>query len=210
MFWESGFRLRGFIAYLVTFSGLLMIVTGIVQYVMPEGRIAYWADWRFLRLGKDQWGTIHTVQGFIFAVATCFHLLFNWKALLAYLQDCVKKTYSLRSELVAVLLLTILCTHGSIAGVPPFTTLMDFGKSFKKTWYAGQDVQPPFAHAELLPLKQLTKKLDLNLDGALAYLQELGFKDAAADSTLKQLAARCDASPAQIFEAMMKDDRVYR
>jgi hypothetical protein len=210
MFWESGFRLRGFISLLVTFSGLIMIASGIIGFIMPEGRIAYWTDWRFWGLGKEQWGTIHTILGFVFVFASCFHLFFNWRALLAYLRDKVKQTYRLRSELVLVLLITILCTHGSIAGVPPFTTIMDLGSSIKKTWYAGQDVHPPFPHAELMTLKQLAGKLELNLDGVLAYLQELGFADVQAGSTLKQLAQRSNASPAQIFQAMMMDDRLYQ
>lgn len=210
MFWESGFRFRGFISLLVTFSGLMMIVSGIVAYIMPEGRIAYWADWRFLTLGKEQWGTIHTVLSFIFIFGTFFHLIFNFKALLSYLKDRVKKTFSMRSELVLVLLITIICTHGSIAGVPPFTTIMDLGSAIKKTWYAGEEVHPPFPHAELLTLKQLTNKMDLSLNGALVFLQEQGFTDIDEQATLKTLAGRSDSSPMQIFEAMMMDDRLYR
>lgn len=209
MFWEKGFSFRGFISLLVTFSGLIMIVSGIIAYIMPEGRIAYWADWRFWSLGKEQWGTIHTVLSFIFAIATVFHLFFNWKALISYLRDKVKKTYSMRGELVLVLLITIICTHGSIAGVPPFTSIMDLGSAFKKTWYAGQEVHPPFPHAELMTLKQLTSRMDLSLTGALAFLQEQGFTDVDEKTTLKALAARSDASPMQIFEAMMMDDRIY-
>jgi len=210
MFGDGGFRFRGFISLLVTFSGLIMIVSGIVAYAMPEGRIAYWTDWRFWGLGKEQWGTIHTVLGFVFVIGTVFHLIFNWKALLSYLKDKVKKTYSMRSELVMVLIVTILCTHGSIAGVPPFTTVMDFGKAIKKTWYAGQEVHPPFPHAELMTLKQLTSKLDLSLAGALAFLTEKGFASVDEKTTLKQLAEHNDASPMQIFEAMMMDDRIYQ
>ncbi|MDX2480262.1 MAG: DUF4405 domain-containing protein [Desulfuromusa sp.] len=210
MFWESGFRFRGFISMLVTFSGLMMIFSGIVAYIMPEGRIAYWADWRFLTLGKEQWGTIHTVLSFIFVFGTFFHLIFNFKALLSYLKDKVKKTYSMRTELVMVLVITIICTHGSIAGVAPFSTIMDLGSSIKKTWYAGEEVHPPFPHAELLTLKQLTSKMDLNLEGALVFLQEQGFADVDEKTTLKTLSGRSDSSPMLIFEAMMMDDRLYQ
>lgn len=209
MFWEKNFSFRGFISLLVTFSGLIMIVSGIMAYIMPEGRIAYWADWRCWGLGKAQWNTIHTVNSFVFTVGTVFHLIYNWKALISYLKDKVRKTYSMRSELVLVLIISILCTHGSIAGVPPFTSIMDLGSAIKKTWYEGQEVHPPFPHAELMTLKQLTSKMDLQLSGALAYLQEQGFTDVTGESTLKQLAARTTSSPMQIFEAMMMDDRVY-
>ena len=210
MFWEKNFSFRGFVSLLVTFSGLIMIASGIIAYIMPEGRIAYWADWRFWGLGKEQWSTIHTVLSFVFIFGTVFHLVFNWKALLSYLKDKVKKTYSMRTELVMVLLITIICTHGSIAGVPPFTSIMDLGKAIKKTWYAGQEVHPPFPHAELMTLKQLTSKMDLSLQGSLEFLQEKGFVKVDEKTTLKTLAGQSDASPMQIFEAMMMDDRVYQ
>ncbi len=208
MFGEN-FSFRGFISLLVTFSGLIMIVSGIIGYIMPEGRIAYWADWRYWGLGKEQWNTIHTVLSFVFTIGTFFHLILNWKALISYLRDKARKTYSMRTELVLVLLITIICTHGSIAGVPPFTSIMDLGVALKKTWYAGEEVHPPFPHAELMPLKQLTGKMDLKLSGALAYLQEHGFADVTGETTLKQLATGTSSSPMQIFEAMMMDDRLY-
>ena len=210
MFWEKNFSFRGFISLLVTFSGLIMITSGIIAYIMPEGRIAYWADWRFWGLGKEQWGTIHTVLSFVFICGTIFHLIFNWKALLSYLKDKVKKTYSMRSELVLVLLISIICTHGSIAGVAPFSSIMDLSSAIKKTWYAGQEVHPPFPHAELLTLQQLASKMDLNLKGALAFLQEQGFTEVDEKTTLKTLSSHSTASPMQIFEAMMMDDRIYQ
>lgn len=210
MFWESNFRFRGFISLLITFSGLLMIVSGFVAYIMPEGRIAYWTDWQLWGLGKEQWGTIHTVLSFVFTFATIFHLIFNFKALISYLKNKVKKTYSMRSELVLTLVIIIVCTHGSIAGVPPFTSIMDLGSAIKKTWYVGQDVHPPIPHAELLTIKQLSGKMNLNLDGALAYLHEVGFTDVDEKSTLKELSSRSDSSPMLIFEAMMMDDRLYQ
>jgi len=210
MFWEKNFSFRGFISLLVTFSGLIMITSGIIAYIMPEGRIAYWADWRFWGLGKEQWNTIHTVLSFVFTSATVFHLILNWKALLSYLKDKVKKTYSMRSELVLVLVISIICTHGSIAGVAPFSSIMELGSTIKKTWYAGQEVHPPFPHAELMTLQQLTSRMDLSLAGALAFLQEQGFTEVDEKSTLKALSSRSNASPMQIFEAMMMDDRVYQ
>ncbi|SHI79734.1 protein of unknown function [Malonomonas rubra DSM 5091] len=209
MFWEKNFSFRGFISLLITFSSLIMIVSGIIAYIMPEGRIAYWADWRFWGLGKEQWGTIHTVFSFVFILATVFHLIYNWKPLINYLKDKVKKTYSMRGELVLVLLISIIFTHGSISGVIPFSSIMDLGSEIGKSWYEGQEVHPPFPHAELMTMKQLTSRMDLRLDGALDYLREQGFTEVTEKSTLKDLAARSTSSPMQIFDAMMMDDRVY-
>jgi hypothetical protein len=209
MFWEKNFSFRGFISWLVTVTGLIMIVSGIIAYIMPEGRIAYWADWRFWGLGKEQWNTIHTVLSFVFIVGTVFHLVLNFKALFSYLKDKATRSFAMRSELVLVLIISIICTHGSIAGVAPFSTIMDLSTTIKKTWYAGQEVHPPFPHAELMTLKQLTSRMDLSLSGALEFLREQGFDEVDEKSTLKQLSSRSSASPMQIFEAMMMDDRIY-
>lgn len=206
----QGFNLRSFTSLLVSLSGLAMLASGLVLYVMPEGRVAYWADWRLLGLGKEQWGTIHTCLSLIFFFASGLHLYYNWRTLLSYLKDRIKRSFALRKELVAALLLSAICLHGSIVGYAPFSSVMVLGKTIKKSWYAGQDVHPPFPHAELMPLKQLAKRIDFSLDGALVHLREKGLAAASGDVTLKELTVAGDHSPAEIFEAMMMDDRLYQ
>lgn len=207
---EQGFNLRSFTSLLVSFSGLAMIISGLILYIMPEGRVAYWADWRLIGLGKEQWGTMHTCLSFIFFFAAGFHLYYNWRTLLSHMKDRIKRSFALRKELIAALLLSAICLHGSIVGYAPFTSVMGLGKTIKKTWYAGQDVHPPFPHAELMPLKQLAKRIDFSLEGALEHLREKGLPATSGDVTLKELTATGDRSPAQIFEAMMMDDRLYQ
>jgi hypothetical protein len=207
---RQNFNLRSFFSLLITFSGLVMLISGLVLYVMPEGRVAYWTDWRLIGLDKEQWGTIHTFLSLIFFLAAGFHLYYNWTVLLSYLKDRVKRSFALRRELLATLLLGAICLHGSISGYAPFSSVMDLGATIKKTWYAGQDVHPPFPHAELMPLKQLAKRIDFNLAGALEHLREKGFTASTGDITLKELTADSSNSPAEVFEAMMMDDRLYR
>lgn len=206
----QNFNVRSFVTLLVSFSGLVMIVSGLIIYVMPEGRVAYWTNWRLMGLGKEQWGTMHTCLSLIFFAAAIFHIYYNWRTLLSHLKDRIKRTFSLRKELIAALLISAFCLHGSIVGYAPFTSVMDLGKTIKKSWYAGQDVHPPFPHAELMPLKQLTKRIDLSLQGALEHLREKGFTVESGNVTLKELASGSTLSPAQIFETMMMDDRLYQ
>lgn len=40
-------------------SFFMMLLTSVVLYLTPQGRVAYWADWRLLGLSKEQWGAIH-------------------------------------------------------------------------------------------------------------------------------------------------------
>lgn len=203
------FRGRIFISFLLCTSGLAMIASGLVLYVMPEGRIAYWNDWHLLGLAKEQWGSVHTILSLVFFLSAAVHLWYNWRTLLHYLRNRLQGAMMRRRELVSALVLTLALLHGSIVGYAPFGTVMTLGKAAKGSWYAGEDVKPPFAHAELMPLRQLTGKIDVSLRGALEVLAEQGL-DASGESTLKELAAQADRSPAEIFETMMLDDRLYR
>ncbi|BCA80700.1 DUF4405 domain-containing protein [Desulfuromonas sp. AOP6] len=206
----SIFRPRNFITLLVTFSGLIMTVSGFVLYVVPEGRVAYWTDWRLLGLSKQAWGSIHTNLSFLFFLVLAFHLYYNWRVLMAYLKDRLRQQFTLRRELVAALALGLVVVGGSAAQWPPFLQVMELGAAAKKAWYAGEDVQPPFPHAELMPLAELARRIDLNLPGVLDVLAEEGYAAESSEVTLKDLAQRHGASPMQLFEMIMADDRVYR
>jgi hypothetical protein len=47
---KRGFHGRGFFS-LLSFGGFIVLaLTGIVLFIMPHGRVAYWTDWRFLGL----------------------------------------------------------------------------------------------------------------------------------------------------------------
>ncbi len=63
---------------------MLLCVTGLILFLEPHGRVAYWTRWCFLGLEKDQWGNIHIISGFLFLIAGAFHLYYNWKAILGY------------------------------------------------------------------------------------------------------------------------------
>ena len=206
----SPFRLRNFITLLVTFSGLVMTVSGFVLYVVPEGRVAYWTDWTLLGLTKEAWGSVHTNLSFLFFLVLVFHLYYNWRVLMAYLKDRLRQRFTLRRELAAALVLGLVVVGGSAAQWPPFLQVMELGAAAKKAWYAGEDVQPPFPHAELMPLAELSRRIDLNLAAVLAVLAEEGYPAESEEVSLKDLARRYDVSPMQLFETVMADDRVYR
>jgi hypothetical protein len=37
-------------------SFLIMTYTGIMLFLCPHGRVAYWSDWHFFGLSKNQYG----------------------------------------------------------------------------------------------------------------------------------------------------------
>jgi hypothetical protein len=44
---------RGFASLLTTFSFIVMSISGILLFIVPQGRIAEWTDWRMLGLTKS-------------------------------------------------------------------------------------------------------------------------------------------------------------
>lgn len=127
------FRFRGFTSLTLTFSFIVMTVTGLVLYVVPPGRIANWIDWRILGMSKEQWGAMHTIFSFLFVIFSIIHIIYNWRTFLTYLKDRIRKTYALKAELAASLILAVIVFAGTLYEIPPFSTTMDIGSSFKES-----------------------------------------------------------------------------
>ena len=60
-----------------TLSFILMLPTAIILYIVPQGRIAYWADWHLWGLTKTQWGAIHINLGLLFLITLSLHIYYN-------------------------------------------------------------------------------------------------------------------------------------
>ena len=172
--------LRSFTAFMVTAAFTVMVVTGIVLFVVPKGRIANWVDWSLLGLGKEAWGDIHIVFGLVFLIAGIAHLYpFNWKPFKHYLAERVAGRIDLkrpRREVVVALVVTGLLLAGGIAAVPPFDSLYELNDAAKQAWVTSPEYEPPFGHAEELPLSSLARKTNMDLDRAMAELKARGIR----------------------------------
>jgi len=83
-----------------------MVLTSIVLFIVPQGRVAYWADWRLWGLTKTDWGNIHINLGLLFLIALFVHIYYNWKPLISYLKNKAKQIKVYMSELKATAELT--------------------------------------------------------------------------------------------------------
>ena len=180
---------------------LLVVLTSIILYIVPQGRVAYWADWRLWGLSKTDWGNIHINLGFLFLIALGLHIYYNWKPLMAYLKDKARRFKLFTREFNIALAITVLCTIGSYFLIPPFSWVMALNDHFKETASAKYG-EPPYGHAELSTLKSFTGKMNLDLANSLILLEESGYSDASADATLAEIAKRNGVAPQQIFMAI--------
>ena len=109
------FQKRGFVS-LLTFAGfVIMSLTGLVLYIMPQGRVAYWVVWKFLGLTKTQWDSMHTISSILFLAAGIFHLVYNWNAFVSYIISKIQGGLRMKREMVLTGALTVLVIVSAVA-----------------------------------------------------------------------------------------------
>jgi len=180
---------------------LLLLATSIILYIAPQGRVAYWADWRLLSLDKTQWGAIHINMGLLFLVSIGLHIYYNWNALLTYLKDNTRHLKIWTPEFNAAFGLTALILVGTLASVPPFKWPLVFNAHLKDA-AAVQYGEPPYGHAELSRLDHFTRKTGLALPEALAALKAAGIRLDSDQATLQVIARENGRSPQAIYQIM--------
>lgn len=195
-------HLRGFISLLTALSFLIMTISGIILFVVPQGRIASWVDWRMFGLTKTQWGDMHITTSLLFALAGLWHTWLNWRALVSYFKDKATRTVALKKELAFAALLTLFFTVGAVYKTPPLNYILDFNDAIKEYWIKGPEYEPPIQHAELLPLNSFLKKVDIGLEPALRLLQQNNITITGPDQKLGDIAARNRTSPAAIYKLL--------
>lgn len=195
---------KGLTSFFTLFGFIIMSLTGLVLYIVPEGRVAFWIIWKFAGLTKTQWGNIHILSSILFVVAGAFHIYFNWKTLMFYFRDKITQGVRLRRELLMAGLVAVWITVSSIFYLPPLSYLLDLNNYVKSAWITEDQYEPPFGHAELLSLKVFSKKMDINLEAAVTELRGRDIEFENADESLESIARRNAVSPMEIYMLIKK------
>jgi hypothetical protein len=178
-----------------------MLLTSIILYIVPQGRVAYWADWRLWGLTKTDWGNIHINLGLLFLIALFLHIYFNWKPLISYLKNRAKEIKVFTPEFNTALIIVIVFTVGTYFLVPPFSWVMSLNDHFKDAG-AEKYGEPPYGHAELSSLKTFTKKMNLDLAKSMALLDRAGYTAENSDITLDTIGRRYNIPPQRIYQTI--------
>jgi len=180
------------------------MLTAIILYIVPHGRVAYWTKWTLLGLEKDQWGNIHIFSGLLFLVAGGFHLYYNWKPLINYLSNKIETGLRYQRELMITSLICLWIIASGIWSLPPLAYVAVLGEAIKSSWVTSADLEPPFGHAELVSLKTLCKKQGIPLDQAMAELREAGFKVDNPGMTIGNIADSRGTSGMGVYQVIKK------
>ena len=195
---------RAFISLCSLVSFILLCFTGVILYLEPHGRVAYWTKWHFLNLEKDQWGNIHIYSGLLFLVTGGFHIYYNWKPLMKYLSGKIESALRYKRELLISIIIFIWITVSGIWSLPPLVYVSDMGELIKNSWVKSPELEPPFGHAELVSLQTFCKKQRIPLDQAMLALRDAGFTVDSPKSTLSEIAESKRTSGMGVYEVIKK------
>ncbi len=197
---KKKFNWRSFVSVYMTFSGIIIAVSGVILYIAPAGRIAKWTHISILGLEKDQWQSLHTIFTFILVIAVGFHIYYNWRPLVSYLRTRFQQKITLRGEMWLSLVVTVFIFALVLVNIPPFSSVMDLGESIKDTWATKQN-EPPVPHAEEMTIKELADAVKRQPDRLIANLTSKGIS-ASAEDLVKDLAEKQKVTPMELFNLM--------
>jgi hypothetical protein len=185
-------------------SFILLCFTGIILYIEPHGRVAYWTKWHFLSLQKDQWGNIHIYAGLLFLAAGGFHIYYNWKPLINYLSKKIESALRYKREVMISSIIFIWVAVSGIWSLPPLVYVSDLCEAIKNSWVTSPELEPPFGHAELVSLQTFCKKQRIPLDQAMLELRNAGFTVDSPKSSLIEIAESKGTSGMGVYEVIKK------
>ncbi|MBN2092097.1 DUF4405 domain-containing protein [candidate division KSB1 bacterium] len=196
------FKFRAFTSLLTAFSFLISLISGIILYFTPQGRIALWTNWSIWGLSKDTWAALHINSSLIFFIMAFIHIYYNWKPLMYYMRLKAREIVSLKVELLVVLLISGFMVLASIYKWQPFSTIIIWNEEIKDYWSNKAESQPPIPHAEELTVTEFCEKVNVSLEKFTQKMQERGWKFDGPDQKLKDIAEQNGISPADIYKEL--------
>lgn len=190
---------RKIISLTMLLSFILMSLTGVVLYIAPEGRVAYWTNWMFIGLNKTNYNNLHTTTSFLFILVSVVHIYLNWRSIVSYLKNRLKKVVVITPSFLIALVINLFVLVGTYYNIEPMKSVIVFGNSISKNW-SKKYPPPPFGHAELSSLKTVCRRMELDLDRSVTLLKKHNIKFQSTSETLKEIAARNNTSPDKIYD----------
>ena len=126
--------LRKITSFVMLFSFVIMVLSGIADFISPFGRLSMMIRWHFLGLDKMQWIALHIVFMVIFTVAGIIHILLNIKPIKAYLKNRARKMIVFTKEMSIALLITAILFFATIYKFEPLEKFVKLNRSFNTYW----------------------------------------------------------------------------
>lgn len=195
------FRFQAFALLLVLCLFVLVVVSGVILYISPRGRVANWGQWTVWGWSKESWAALHINATLCFLVFTIVHLFFNWKMLLGYLKRGIVGVFQGSLELLLAVIFGAVVVVGTMTNLPPFSQFVAWRESFKNYW---ERTSPPAAipHLEEFAMAQIAELAGVKVNEIIDVVASLGIDDVKSSDTLAEIAKRSGKTPREIFEGL--------
>ncbi len=112
----------------------------------------------------------------------------------------MQQKFSLRKELIASFLITILLFVFTLLELPPFSSLIELGEDLTDSW-SSEQTEPPAPHAESMTFDALAKAINKPMEGLLANLNQNNII-AQQDEIVRDVAEKYNLTPMELFKKM--------
>jgi len=195
-------KFRRIVSLTLLIAALLMLTSSIVLYIVPQGRVAYWAGWELWGLSKSQWGSLHTNAGFLMLIAAILHTYYNWRPITNYLKNKAKKLRVFTPEVIVALALSAAFVVLTLVEIPPLAWIQDLREHVEDT-SAEEFGEPPYGHAELSSLRVFMRNVGLEPARAKQNLAAAGIEADDPEIEIIDLAQRHGLSPEALYQTML-------
>ena len=124
-------NLRALVSVLAGVGFGVMLLSGLVLFFTPSGRITRLDEWSFAGLLRHDWLAIHIGFALLFVAAGAVHLALNWRAMRHYLAAKRPEGFRIGTESILAILLCALLAVAAIERWPPFDSILGLHKSIK-------------------------------------------------------------------------------
>lgn len=123
---KKGFRTKAFVSFVILWSFIILVSSGVVLYISPSGSIAKSISWKILSFSRDTWRGMHIIFCFLFVVFILLHVYFNWRELLGYLRNKISRGIHCKRELVFSLIIVGIVLIFALARWQPLSKLLEW------------------------------------------------------------------------------------
>ncbi len=190
--------MRKITSLILVISGAIELVTSIVLYIVPSGRVAYWADYRLLGLSKHQWGDLHITVGTLLLLSAVFHIYFNWRQIVAYLKNRARKLIVFNKSFTMALAVSLYVAIGTLYALPPMNYVLGLGEYISELGNKKYG-EPPYGHAELSSLKIFCKRVGIDLGMATDLLKKRGINFADEKESIATISRNNNITPEHLY-----------
>ena len=182
-------------------SFVLLMLTSIILYIAPHGRVAYWSDWYLWGFSRTEWGNLHINLGVLFLIAFFLHFYYNLNMIIAYMKNKARKFRLFTGSFNVALVLTAVVCFGTYFMIPPMNLVIKLGEAITAK-ADGKYGEPPYGHAELSSLKIFSKRVDLDLDKVKKLFEEKGINIEDDSQPILEIAENNNTTAKKLYEIM--------